>query len=165
MNTPSEKEQLIEKESIKEVLTFFISGELFGIWPDDLVEIVEEREYVPVPNSPDFLSGIINSHGSVITVIDFTKILDKENLALGAPRRIAVLSNEDFKMGLLIPADLHVSFYAGDNVELLSEKSVKFFRKYIVGEGEDEFKISILDSKSIYVYLRDYFKQRSLEAL
>ena len=62
-----------EDAKLTEILTFFISGKLFGIWPNDLLEIVEDTGYVPVPNAPGFLKGIINSHGRVFSVIDISR--------------------------------------------------------------------------------------------
>ncbi len=165
VNKEENKDKIYDNAQVHEVLTFFMSGNLFGIWPDDLLEIDEEYDYVPVPNSPDFIKGIINSHGRVVTVIDFTKILKNLNLALGAQRRIVILNDEKYMLGLLVPSDLHISIFQGKKEEIEQFDKIPFFKKYLLGSGEDSVRIDILSKDYICEYLKDYFKKRSIAEL
>lgn len=149
-------------EKLTEILTFFISGKLFGIWPKDLQEIVEDCDYVPVPNAPEFLKGIINSHGRIFSVIDMTEMLKDHSLSLGAPRRIAILKNEDFMTGILVPSQLSISLYPGNIEE--KEEVIGFFRGFTIVNGQEEVTINILEAGRIFDFLRDYFKKRSIIA-
>ena len=161
----SNKEQKGKKKVTHEVLTFFISGRLFGILPDDLLEIVEDGDYTPIPNSPEFLTGIINSHGRVVSVVDFTKIFKKENLGIGAKRRITILNNDDFMVGILVPYDLQISVYEGNKKEIKEKGSIPFFKKYNFSDKESSVKIEILNSTNVFDYLWSYFKEHSIREI
>ena len=53
--------------------TFKISEDLYGIDIMDVKEIIETRTIIPIPNSPDFVDGIITLRGSIIPIIDLAK--------------------------------------------------------------------------------------------
>lgn len=51
-------------------LTFILDGEEYGI---DILRVQEIRGWVPVtrvPNSPDYLKGVLNLRGNIIPVVD-----------------------------------------------------------------------------------------------
>lgn len=138
-----------------EVLTFQIAWQQLGIWPKDILEIIEEKEYVPIPFSPPFLKGVVNSHGRIITVVDFPKLLE---LPLSTPmKRIVVLNNEDFMIGLTVPFELEISFHEGEKEEIGPSKS-RFFRRMGFFSKERDSEMDILDPSLLYRSLRRYFK-------
>ena len=147
-----------------EVLTFVLGEHRFGVWPEDLLEIVEESMYIPVPNSPDFLTGIVNSHGRVVAVIDITKIIKSRSFQLTGTRRIAVLKDSDFMIGLLVPSLLMINLYSGE-MEDLGAGSVDFFKKVKFATDDGEEVVDILVADSVYGYLKDYFKQLSIKSM
>ena len=162
MNEIGSKKKDEKQDNLGEILTFFVSGKLFGVWPKDLLEIVEETEYIPVPNAPDFVCGVINSHGRVVTVTDITKILRNENLALGAKRRVAIINDEEFMVGMLVPADLQISFYDIGKEEIKQDKIMQFYQNCRLTFLKEDFEILVLERESLLTYLRDYFKTKSL---
>ena len=56
----------------KQYLTFLIKGEVFGINILQVSEIVEFREILKIPTTPDFIRGILNLRGRPTVVIDLT---------------------------------------------------------------------------------------------
>src|SRR6266700_3287466 len=51
-------------------LTFFLAGEEYGIEILKVHEIIGMMPITPVPRTPEFIKGVINLRGKVITVID-----------------------------------------------------------------------------------------------
>ena len=51
-------------------LTFELGGELFSISVFKVIEIIEFPEVTKVPNSPEYLLGVINLRGNVIPLVD-----------------------------------------------------------------------------------------------
>ena len=55
------------------LVTFKISDELYGIDIMEVREIIRLNEITPIPNSPDFVDGVINLRGEIIPIIDLSK--------------------------------------------------------------------------------------------
>ncbi len=55
---------------IKQYLTFQLGGETFGIDVAYVREILEFTSVTKVPETPDFMKGVINLRGSVVPVMD-----------------------------------------------------------------------------------------------
>ncbi len=66
----SEKEQLIQ------MVGFKIGKEIFGVDILMVQEIIRSAPITYVPNSPEFVEGVINLRGSIIPVIDLRKRLN-----------------------------------------------------------------------------------------
>ena len=71
---PMENEPV--KEKIRQLVGFIIGKELFGVDILMVQEIIRSAQVIPVPNSPDFIEGIINLRGSIIPVIELRKRLN-----------------------------------------------------------------------------------------
>ncbi len=66
----SEKEQLIQ------LVGFKIGKEIFGVDILMVQEIIRSAPITCVPNSPEFVEGVINLRGNIIPVIDLRKRLN-----------------------------------------------------------------------------------------
>ncbi len=72
-NTKAQKEKKIQTEEILQLVSFSIGQEEFGLDIQCIQEINRMVEYTRVPNSPDFVSGVINLRGKVIPIVDLRK--------------------------------------------------------------------------------------------
>ncbi|RKX61045.1 MAG: chemotaxis protein CheW [Thermodesulfobacteriota bacterium] len=72
---PISKEEYKDLESIESitVITFYINKFLFGIPAEKIVEITKNLEITPVPLSENYILGITNLRGRIITAIDLAK--------------------------------------------------------------------------------------------
>lgn len=75
------------KEKAMQLVGFNIGSELFGVNILSVQEIIRTTPITPIPDSPDFIEGVINLRGNIIPVIDLRKRLnllsegfDKESL-------------------------------------------------------------------------------------
>ncbi|MFZ2727506.1 MAG: chemotaxis protein CheW [Methylococcaceae bacterium] len=65
-----------EKEQLIQLVGFKIGKETFGVDILMVQEIIRSAPITHVPNSPEFVEGVINLRGSIIPVIDLRKRLD-----------------------------------------------------------------------------------------
>lgn len=65
----------IEKERLAQLVGFKIGRELFGVNILMVREIIRETEITAIPDSPDFIEGVINLRGDIIPLIDLRKRL------------------------------------------------------------------------------------------
>jgi purine-binding chemotaxis protein CheW len=64
------------KEKAMQLVGFNIGSELFGVNILSVQEIIRTTPITPIPDSPDFIEGVINLRGNIIPVIDLRKRLN-----------------------------------------------------------------------------------------
>jgi len=65
-----------ESDSLMQLVGFKIADELFGVDILMVQEIIRSAPITPVPNSPEFVEGVINLRGDILPVIDLRKRLN-----------------------------------------------------------------------------------------
>lgn len=71
----TERVDQLEKEQLRQLVGFTIGKELFGVDILMVQEIIRAAPITAVPNSPDFVEGVINLRGNIIPVIELRKRL------------------------------------------------------------------------------------------
>lgn len=103
---------------VREILTFSVGGEAFGVPLTQVLEILGDRTITHVPRSPRDVVGVCTVRGELVTVID-----TRQRLEPGAPRgpnrgRILLTSTADGeKVGLLVDEVLGVKRFSEDQIE------------------------------------------------
>jgi purine-binding chemotaxis protein CheW len=69
-------EKLLETEDIVKMVGFVLAGELFGVDILTVQEILKQMPITSIPDSPDFIEGVINLRGNIIPIIDLRKRLN-----------------------------------------------------------------------------------------
>ncbi len=72
INTGSEKSG---GENVKQLVGFSIGSETFGVDILMVREIIRKMPITAIPDSPDFIEGVVNLRGNIIPVIDLRKRL------------------------------------------------------------------------------------------
>ena len=76
MNEGLAIDQQSEKEDVIQMVGFILAGELFGVDILMVQEIIKESQVTGIPDSPDFIEGVINLRGNIIPIIDLRKRLN-----------------------------------------------------------------------------------------
>lgn len=79
-----------QETTVRQLVGFVIGEELFGVDILSVQEIIRDATITPIPDSPDFLEGVINLRGSIIPVIDLRKRL-KLNQPLPAEKSLWII--------------------------------------------------------------------------
>ncbi|MBM3299840.1 MAG: purine-binding chemotaxis protein CheW [Deltaproteobacteria bacterium] len=64
-----------EVEKVVQMISFTVGTERFGVEILDVQEIIMMSEITEIPNSPEFVEGVINLRGNIIPVLDLRKRL------------------------------------------------------------------------------------------
>ena len=62
--------QTVAEDEVLQWVTFQLDRETYGINVMQVQEVLRYTEIAPVPGAPDYVLGIINLRGNVVTVID-----------------------------------------------------------------------------------------------
>jgi len=72
----TQRDDFSEEDRLMQLVGFNIGTELFGVSILMVQEIIRSAPITTVPNSPDFIEGIINLRGNIVPVIDLRKRLN-----------------------------------------------------------------------------------------
>jgi purine-binding chemotaxis protein CheW len=90
-------------EALKQLVGFMIGEALFGVDILMVQEIIRESPITPIPDSPEFIEGVINLRGNIIPIIDLRKRLNLTHLkAAPGDIWIIILNIEDRITGFIV---------------------------------------------------------------
>jgi purine-binding chemotaxis protein CheW len=64
-----------KKSEIMQLSTFWLAQDLFGVNALRVQEILPYQEIAPVPLAPEYIKGLINLRGQIVTVLDLRQRL------------------------------------------------------------------------------------------
>ena len=127
-----------------QLVGFRIGKETFGV-PIDLVhEIVRVPEITAVPDAPEYVEGVINLRGKIVSVIDLRKRFGEKKVERNRKNRILVAEIERKMVGLIVDAASEVLRVSHNEIEdppdILNDAEVK----YVIGVGKLNGRLVIL---------------------
>lgn len=84
------------------VVGFQVGRETYAVPITSLHEIVRVPEITAVPDAPDYLEGVINLRGKIVSVIDLRKRFGEKQVTLGKQNRILVVEHGGKLTGLIV---------------------------------------------------------------
>ncbi len=108
------------KESISEDLefsTFHVGGAICGINILSIQEINKNFEITRVPQASDYIEGILNLRGRIVTIIDLGKKLGLSPVNKDKENRNIIVNSEDELIGLLVDAISDVVLAKQEDIE------------------------------------------------
>ena len=125
-----------------QLVSFHVGGEEFGLDILRVQEIIRVQQLTRVPNSPDFVEGVINLRGKVIPVIALRKRFGLQILAQDKQTRI-VVEVKGTVLGFMVDSVSEVLRIPADTVEP-PPRLGKVEREYVSGVGKLNDRLLIL---------------------
>ena len=132
----------------EQLLTFIVDGEEYGV---DILRVQEIRSWstpMPIPNTPQYIKGVINIRGDVVAIADLRERLGLPKLDYGPTTVVVVLRTtshgRDRVMGVIVDAMSDVT-----NVPVAAIKPPPTFRQ--TGEVSLAKGIVTLEAKMITI--------------
>ena len=88
-------------DEVLQWVTFQLEEETYGINVMQVREVLRYSEIAPVPGAPDYVLGIINLRGNVVTVIDTRSRFGLMQGEITDNTRIIVIESERQVIGIL----------------------------------------------------------------
>ena len=127
-----------------QLVGFRIGKETFGV-PIGLVhEIVRVPDITAVPDAPDYVEGVINLRGKIISVIDLRKRFGETRIEASRKNRILVAEIEKKLVGLIVDAASEVIRIPHEQIEAPPEVFEDNEVKYVTGVGKLNGRLVIL---------------------
>lgn len=126
-------------EDEQQYLTFIMAGEEYGV---DILTVQEIRGWEPttvIPNSPDYIKGVINLRGTIVPIMDLRSRFGLERVEYSPVTVVIILKVETDRgervMGIVVDAvsDVH-SISDSDtqnSPELIEDLNTEFIRSLV----------------------------------
>ena len=129
-------------------LTFSLAGEEYGIGILKVREIIGMMPVTPVPQTPDFVKGVINLRGKVIPVIDLRLRFGLDATAYTERTCIIVVEihgeTGSLPMGIVVDAVSEVLNIRAADIENTPSFGVKLNTDFILGMAKTDGGVKIL---------------------
>src|ERR1700675_4172878 len=99
------------------IVGFQVGRETYGVPITSLHEIVRVPEITAVPDAPDYLEGVINLRGKIVSVMDLRKRFGEKETKLGRQNRILVGEHAGRLPGVMVDPASEVLKIPADAVE------------------------------------------------
>jgi len=127
-------------DPILQYVTFQLDHETYGINVMQIQEVLRYTEIAPVPGAPDYVLGIINLRGNVVTVIDTRKRFGLSESEVTDQTRVVVIEVDNQVVGILVDSVAEVVYLRQSEMETApnvgNEESAKFIQGVCNKNGE-----------------------------
>ena len=130
-------------EHLLQIVSFKIGNEEFGLDILRVQEIIRLQELTRVPNSPDFVDGVINLRGKVIPVIALRKRFGLPEQDHDKQTRIVVLEVQNMVLGFIVDSVSEVLRIPASTIAP-PPRLGKIEREFVSGVGKLENRLLIL---------------------
>jgi purine-binding chemotaxis protein CheW len=135
---------------IFQVVGFKLGEEEFVLDILKVQEIIKLVDITPVPNSPDFVEGVINLRGKVIPIVSLRKRFGFQDKEKDSQTRIIVVEIEKKLVGFIVDHVTEVLRIPSSTIEPPPPLVSKIGSEYLKGVGKlDERLLIVLDVDKI----------------
>lgn len=99
------------------IVGFQVGRETYGVPITSLHEIVRVPDITAVPDAPDYLEGVINLRGKIVSVMDLRKRFGEKKVDVKKQNRILVVEHAGRLAGLIVDSASEVLKIPAEDVE------------------------------------------------
>ncbi len=148
MSDQAEKQEQSLKAREGKYLTFELANEEYGVGILKVREIIGMMPVTPVPQTPDFVKGVVNLRGKVIPVLDLRLKFGLEAMEYTERTCIIVVDVDtpagSIQMGCIVDKVSEVINIEADQIEETPTFGTRFNTEYILGMAKLEGGVKIL---------------------
>jgi purine-binding chemotaxis protein CheW len=134
----------------KQLVVFELANELFGVDIGAVESIIKMQTITRVPQSPEFVEGVINLRGKVLPVIDLRLRFGLPAVEVTKSNRIMVVSIDGSEVGMIVDGVSEVLSISDGDVEPPPAMATTVNSTFIVGIAKIDTRLVILlDLKKI----------------
>lgn len=117
-----------------QLVVFSLDDEEYALNIKDLKEVIKIPLITPLPNSPEFIKGILNLRGKIVVVVDLEKRFNLVRENKITPKHIIIVESENTDFGVLVDQVKEVLWVDKDLIQKTPElASAKIKADYLGG--------------------------------
>ncbi|EKE80815.1 chemotaxis protein CheW [Idiomarina xiamenensis] len=132
------------QDQILQWVTFCLEDETYGINVMQVQEVLRYSEIAPVPGAPDYVLGIINLRGNVVTVIDTRTRFGLPTTEVNDNSRIVIIESDKQVVGILVDSVAEVVYLRSSEIDSAPNVGTEESAKFIQGVSNRDGELLIL---------------------
>ncbi|RDV25092.1 chemotaxis protein CheW [Alteromonas aestuariivivens] len=131
-------------DEILQWVTYRLGEETYGINVMQVQEVLRHTEIAPVPGAPDYVLGIINLRGNVVTVIDTRARFGLPPTETTDNTRIVIIESDEQVVGILVDSVAEVVYLNSSDIDSAPNVGTEESAKFIQGVSNRDGELLIL---------------------
>ena len=131
-------------DEVLQWVTFQLEEETYGINVMQVREVLRYNDIASVPGAPDYVLGIINLRGNVVTVIDTRSRFGLMHGEITDNTRIIVIECDRQVIGILVDSVAEVVYLRSSEIDTTPSVGTDESAKFIQGVSNRDGKLLIL---------------------
>ena len=131
-------------EEVVQWVTFKLENEVYGVNVMQVQEVLRYTEIAPVPGAPDYVLGIINLRGNVVTVIDTRLKFGLMPAEVTDSSRIIIIEAEKQVVGILVDSVAEVVYLKASEIDPAPSVGTEESARFIQGVSNRKEDLLIL---------------------
>ena len=127
-------------DDVLQWVTYRLGDETYGINVMQVQEVLRHTDIVPVPGAPEYVLGIINLRGNVVTVIDTRTRFGLDPAETTDSSRIVIIESDEQVVGILVDSVAEVVYLKSSEIDgapnVGTEESARFIQGVSNRDGE-----------------------------
>jgi purine-binding chemotaxis protein CheW len=120
----------------RQIVVFSLTKEEFGVNINEVKEIIRMEQITKIPNTAQYVKGVINLRGGIVVIIDLAMKLGLPTKETDKNTRILVVEIENSTIGMIVDSATEVLRISEDQIEPAPEIiTKKIDDDYISGVG------------------------------
>ncbi|MES3006146.1 MAG: chemotaxis protein CheW [Pseudomonadota bacterium] len=140
MGEPVRKTLQAAQEQVLQWVTFHLDNETYGVNVMAVKEVLRHTQIAPVPGAPDYVLGIINIRGTVISVINTRRRFGLQDQEPTDNTRIVIIEVGKHVVGIMVDSVAEVVYLRQSEIETSptvgKDDSAKFIQGVCNKNGE-----------------------------
>lgn len=136
--------QNLAEDEVLQWVTFQLENETYGINVMQVQEVLRYTEIAPVPGAPEYVLGIINLRGNVVTVIDTRSRFGLPSSDVSENSRIVIIEAEKQVIGIMVDSVAEVVYLRSSEIDAAPAVGTEESAKFIQGVSNRDGQLLIL---------------------
>lgn len=101
-----------------QIIVFKLDDKVYAIETGTVEEITKRVTSTKVPNAPEWVDGLINLRGNVITLLNLSKLLHQQDSV--CYNNIIIIRNKEEMVGLMVEEVIQVMEISSEDIQRIS---------------------------------------------
>jgi len=128
-------------QMVMEVIRFSMGNEIYAVESAFVRDVAPLKDLTPLPGLPDFILGLINLRGEILSVVNLKYFFNLPGTGLSELNKVIFLQNDQIEFGILADELLGRSSILSSSIQPLLTTVTGIGSEYLAGITQDRIII------------------------
>ena len=131
-----------------QILTFRLKDYYFAVLTENIVEITKTHDFKKIPKSPEWIEGLINLRGEIITLVNMYSLLKIDEFKIDdCYNNTIIITLENNSIALMVDEVIGVTDIEEEDLQSVAEQDNAHVKSLVTIDNQI---VNILELKSLF---------------